>query len=272
MSGGLDTPTSAHSTVAIPHLFHPKPLIRTDKPLHCHAIMLRPPGSRAEVSGPAANDEMEMTPFLAESVDADPDPQDLVSARAEGPSAGDPIATTRPVLRRLYVSHLLSTFNSRLFEFGAVLFLASIYPGTLAPLSAYALIRGLAAISLSGVIGHWIDHGNRLHVVRTSILVGRIAVVSSCVAFWAMTRYRGMIQTALFVGVIVMACAEKLASVLNLLAVERDWVSLIIQGVTPKCGDELQWANLAKVVVITEGDDGLRQSEHSVTAGSSDFD
>lgn len=70
---------------------------------------------------------------------------------------------------RLYISHFLSTWNSRVFEFGAVLYLASIYPGTLLPMSVYALSRGVAAILLAPAVGNYIDTGNRLQVVRVSI-------------------------------------------------------------------------------------------------------
>ena len=71
--------------------------------------------------------------------------------------------------QRLCVSHFLSTWNSRLFEFGATLFLATIFPGTLLPLSVYALARSLSAIFLSPSVGRYIDNNNRLVVVRLSI-------------------------------------------------------------------------------------------------------
>lgn len=73
------------------------------------------------------------------------------------------------VSRRLYVSHFLSTGNSRLFEFGSVLYLATIFPGTLLPMSVYAVARGLSAIFLSSALGQYIDTGNRLQIVRLSI-------------------------------------------------------------------------------------------------------
>jgi hypothetical protein len=73
------------------------------------------------------------------------------------------------VTSRLYISHFLSTWNSRVFEFGAALYLASIFPGTLLPMSVYALARGAAAILFSPAIGQYIDKGNRLQVVRLSI-------------------------------------------------------------------------------------------------------
>ncbi|KAJ3728187.1 hypothetical protein DFJ43DRAFT_1085170 [Lentinula guzmanii] len=48
------------------------------------------------------------------------------------------MAHTSSVKIPLYISHFLSTWNSRVFEFGAVLYLATIYPGTLLPMSIYA--------------------------------------------------------------------------------------------------------------------------------------
>lgn len=74
-----------------------------------------------------------------------------------------------PVRSRLYLSHFLSTWNSRVFEFGAVLFLSTIFPGTLLPASVYALARAASVILFSSFVGHFIDHGERMHVVRVSI-------------------------------------------------------------------------------------------------------
>ena len=73
------------------------------------------------------------------------------------------------IARRLYISHFLSTWNSRVFEFGSVLYLASIFPNTLLPMSVYALARGASAIVFSQDIGSYIDTRDRLRVVRVSI-------------------------------------------------------------------------------------------------------
>lgn len=78
-------------------------------------------------------------------------------------------AVSSAITRRLYISHFLSTWNSRLFEFGAVLFIAEIYPGTLLPVSIYAVVRSASAIVFSPRVGRYIDVHNRLKVVRTSI-------------------------------------------------------------------------------------------------------
>lgn len=88
---------------------------------------------------------------------------------AATPPAGAEVEVPMAVRKRLYISHFLSTWNSRVFEFGAVLYLASIYPGTLLPMSVYALSRQASAIVLSPAIGRFIDNSNRLKVVRLSI-------------------------------------------------------------------------------------------------------
>lgn len=75
----------------------------------------------------------------------------------------------RLVQQKLYISHFLSTWNSRIFEFGAVLFISAIYPDTLFPVSLYAVVRALSAIVCAPAIGNYIDKRGRLDVVRKSI-------------------------------------------------------------------------------------------------------
>ena len=50
----------------------------------------------------------------------------------------------------------------------------------------------------------------------------------SCIGFWAMNSSTSMSSSArwaVFGGLILLSCVEKPCSVLNLVAVERDWVS-----------------------------------------------
>jgi iron-regulated transporter 1 len=160
------------------------------------------------------------------------------------------LSTLSPSLTaRLYISHFLSTWNSRLFEFGAVLFLADIFPLSLLPLSTYALVRAAAVILGAQAVGELVDEAGRkgatngrLGIVRTSILGGRGAVVGSCVVFlllqvlksgrgdgdhgWKGTLSGRAVTLMLFVVLIALACVEKLCGTMNLVAIERDWVSL----------------------------------------------
>lgn len=134
---------------------------------------------------------------------------------------------------RLYVSHFLSTWNSRVFEFGAVLFLARIFPGTLLPSSIYALVRAASAICFAPLVGRYVDQGDRLKVVRLSIVGQRMAVILSCLGFWALsTGFPGFpsLRPLLIASLAVLTCVEKLCSIMNLIAIERDWVVIIAEN------------------------------------------
>ncbi|TFB00929.1 Solute carrier family 40 member 1 [Trichoderma ghanense] len=132
------------------------------------------------------------------------------------------------VARRLYVSHFLSTWNTRVFEFGAVLYMAVVFPGTLLPMSVYALVRGLSAIVFAPAVGWYIDTGNRLQVVRVSIVFQRLVVAASCAIFFVLAADVPLspgVKAGLLAVVTVLACVEKLCSILNMVSVEKDWVS-----------------------------------------------
>jgi iron-regulated transporter 1 len=138
---------------------------------------------------------------------------------------------SKGIRQKLYVSHFLSTWNFRGFEFGAILFLATIYPGTLLPMSIYALVRAASAVILAPAIGRYIDNGERLKVIRSSIVWQRVAVVISCALFWVMLAKKGSLptwsMTILLGASILLACIEKLCSIMNTVSVERDWVVVI---------------------------------------------
>lgn len=134
--------------------------------------------------------------------------------------------------RLLYTSHFLSTWNSRAFEFGAFLFLASIYPQTLLPASVYALARAGSAAVLSPWIGSYIDRVDRLRVVRISIIGQRVSVALSCVLLYILADVDGLKdRLAPEYGALailsLLACVEKLAAVMNTISVERDWVVIV---------------------------------------------
>lgn len=71
--------------------------------------------------------------------------------------------------RRLYISHFLSTWNSRTFEFAALLVVARLFQETLLPVSIYALFRAGSAICFAPSVGRYVDCWDRLKTVRFSI-------------------------------------------------------------------------------------------------------
>ncbi|EFX03779.1 abhydrolase domain containing protein 12 [Grosmannia clavigera kw1407] len=177
--------------------------------------------------------------------DGSDDPDDvqrLLGDDARG-TALPPTPLTTALTGRLYVSHFLSTWNSRMFEFAAVLFLAAAFPGTLRPVSTYAVARGLSAVVFSEAVGTAIDRGDRLAVVRASIVGQRVAVIASCGLFWLLLRANrsgsaSLISSSspssyLLIPLVVTACVEKLCAIMNLVAVERDWIVVLTRGDEP---------------------------------------
>ncbi|KAL9136262.1 MAG: hypothetical protein Q9175_002542, partial [Cornicularia normoerica] len=155
------------------------------------------------------------------------------------------------IKRRLYVSHFLSTWNSRVFEFGAVLFLARIFPGTLLPSSIYALVRAASAIGFASLVGQFVDRGDRLKVVRFSIVGQRGAVILSCLGFWALSTdtldFQGF-RPLLIVMLVLLACVEKLCSIMNIIAIERDWIVVVAEN--SQCGLEVLNSQMRRIDLV----------------------
>ncbi|KAH7138388.1 Ferroporti-1 [Dendryphion nanum] len=152
---------------------------------------------------------------------------------------GTPVARTtahheneksaRSILWRLYISHTLSTWNARMFEFGAVIFLATIFPQTLFYTSLYALFRSATATLLSSWIGTLVDCTNRLTVVRHSIVYQRCSVACSCLILHVLLQRKEQrsVTLACFAVAVGLACLEKLAFIANTISIERDWIIVV---------------------------------------------
>lgn len=100
---------------------------------------------------------------------SDEDDRETLLAELQPESETTSVTEHRHICRRLYASHALSTWNSRVFEFGAFLFLAKIYSHTLLPASVYALARAASAALFSPWLGSYIDRTDRLKAVKISI-------------------------------------------------------------------------------------------------------
>lgn len=140
--------------------------------------------------------------------------------------------STKSILWRLYLSHTLSTWNSRTFEFAAVIFLGTIFPGTLFYASCYALFRSGAAAILGPWIGGVVDGNPRLWTVRQSIIWQRCPVALSCLVLIALSVQGielSLQKLGLFALAVGLACLEKLASIMNTISIERDWIIVIAE-------------------------------------------
>lgn len=182
-----------------------------------------PEGAQDPISAPTTNSitQVNATPghhLLHEGGDGDDDDPAVI-----------PNNVPRSLALRLYVSHFLSTWNSRVFEFGAALFLTSIFPGTLLPVSIYSLVRNAGYIIFAQPVGNWINRGNRLSLIRASIIGQRVPVAASCALLLVLLLKGDELgsskNTGVFAVVVFLSVVEKLSATMNLISVERDWVS-----------------------------------------------
>ena len=92
--------------------------------------------------------------------------------------------------------------------------------------------RAVITILFAPAVGRWIDHGDRLVVVRDFIVGERLATAAPCLLLLALTRQRNSsvswLASGLFAAVIILAGAEKLCSVMNSVAVTKDWVRPLV--------------------------------------------
>lgn len=109
----------------------------------------------------------EDVPFL-QNESVSPPPYTSVAVH-DVPTTEDRSRREEHLKRRLYISHFLSTWNSRTFEFAALLVIARLFQETLLPVSIYALFRAGSAICFAPFIGRYVDCGDRLKTVRFSI-------------------------------------------------------------------------------------------------------
>lgn len=188
------------------------------------------PGAAAEATpGPEGTQDPTAVPKTSNIAATNATPgHHLLNEGDDDDPAVIPNRVPRSLALRLYVSHFLSTWNSRLFEFGAALFLTFIYPGTLLPVSIYSLVRNAGYIIFAQPVGNWINKGNRLNLIRASIIGQRVPVAASCALLLVLLLKKDELGTrknaGVFAVIVFLSVVEKLSATMNLISVERDWV------------------------------------------------
>jgi len=154
----------------------------------------------------------------------------------------------RGLLWRLYISHFLSTWNMRSYEFTVILLFAKAYPNSLLPTSIRGVLTNGATLLLSPSIGRWVDHNAaRFHTMKVTILVQRVAIVIGCLIWMLLfasplpqpssshtgsagggdEKYHPPSKTFLISVLIFLGVLERICAVANTLVMERDWVPTI---------------------------------------------
>ncbi|KAG2216588.1 hypothetical protein INT45_004509 [Circinella minor] len=138
---------------------------------------------------------------------------------------------------RIYISHFLTSWTDRVFEFLAYILLAKIFHESLLLPSIYGFITTLSAVFLSSHVGYWVDQFPRLPFVRYTLLVQKAAIIFCCITFYILLRRQQHLldnveQMTGFCVIVSCSCILKLAFIGNSIAVEKDWVMVISGGDT----------------------------------------
>ncbi|KAH7055177.1 Ferroporti-1 [Linnemannia elongata] len=146
---------------------------------------------------------------------------------------------------KLYLSHALTSWVDRSFEFASYLLISKIYTSSLLQSSIYGLTTTLAALVLSNQIGNWINILSRLNTYRVTLLVQKISIVVSTVLFYYLfvlntNNNDGNVKDSgrtlhgssngLYAVIIVLGCTLKLSFIGNSIAIEKDWAFIISEG------------------------------------------
>lgn len=131
------------------------------------------------------------------------------------------------IKNRLYISHFLYVWNSRMYEFGIVLFIINLYPGTLFPSSLFAFCSSLSGILLSNTVTNLVNHGQRLKIIEETIFIQRSFAVLSATILLIIFQFfedHSLLKKACLAVVIVCGVVEKLTTIANKISISRDWI------------------------------------------------
>lgn len=136
--------------------------------------------------------------------------------------------------RKLYLSHLLTSWVDRSFEFASYLLISKVYTGSLLQVSAYGLATTLMALLLSNRIGNWINILSRLNTYRITLLIQKASIVISTLFFNFLDNNKNIPnstgQSVIFAFIVILGCTLKLAFIGNSIAIEKDWAMIISDG------------------------------------------
>ncbi|KAF4663154.1 hypothetical protein FOL46_004890 [Perkinsus olseni] len=138
---------------------------------------------------------------------------------------------------RLYVSHALSTFGDRIWQFAVPLMLVDIFPFTLLPTAIFVFFTGLSKAVLLPLLGRLVDSTDRLRVAKIGSFVQNGGIAISMLLLYALdvltdsrSRHPWTFGSVLLFGIflIVGVTGDVISSVATI-NVEKNWVMIIVE-------------------------------------------
>ncbi|KAL4222198.1 hypothetical protein ACF0H5_018235 [Mactra antiquata] len=147
---------------------------------------------------------------------------------------------TKTVCIYVYISHFLSAWGDRMWQFGVGLFLVIIAPESLLLTAIYGFVMGAAILLFGPMVGDWVDRTARLSAARISLVIQNLSIAVCAVVIYVVIYFKTEIEeqwedkwllNICFGIIILVAVIAQLASTGNTIAVEKDWIVEI-------CGDD----------------------------------
>ncbi|EFN52807.1 hypothetical protein CHLNCDRAFT_138468 [Chlorella variabilis] len=151
------------------------------------------------------------------------------SSRGSGPPPEAGSRALHPAaLNSLYSMYFCACFVERTWRFGLPLVLAFI-PGGFQAIACLGFVAPLACTLAGPAVGRMLDSVYRPLGLGAMLVVQDVSILLSCVALVALGAGAAagapVASSPLFGLMVVLAMAEKLASISSELAIERDWVT-----------------------------------------------
>ncbi|WAQ95006.1 S40A1-like protein [Mya arenaria] len=95
----------------------------------------------------------------------------------------------------VYISHFLSAWGDRMWQFGVGLFLVIIAPDSLLLTAIYGFAMGAAILLLGPIVGDWVDKTSRLSAARISLVIQNLSITLCAVVVYFVIVYKEEIET-----------------------------------------------------------------------------
>eukprot|EP00047_Mylnosiga_fluctuans_P024533 m.163286 g.163286 ORF g.163286 m.163286 type:complete len:533 (+) comp9876_c0_seq8:24-1622(+) len=145
-----------------------------------------------------------------------------------------PRKDTHVQLTRLYVSHFLSKWGDRMWEFAIALLLIEIWQDSLLMAAIYGLTSTMAIVLLGSVVGHYVDTHARLSAVRWSVFLQNAAILVCMITTVSIISVGDTMSAGAYYFCIAVimgtAATADVGALIGTLAVERDWVKVVTAG------------------------------------------
>lgn len=147
----------------------------------------------------------------------------------------------------LYISHFLSSWGDRMWQFVIPVILMIIFKNTFMPTAIYMLSIYLGNIIGMQFIGKWIDKSNRFYIQKITILVENFCIISSSLIITFLPsiininniNFQSYKTILIILLIILLSIVGEIMNNTQIISTEKDWIIVM----SNKCNLEINDIN-----------------------------